>query len=134
MSTVWCRHTPGDGGAPRLRGALQGWTWSAPRPCTMRFDMVHTAVTTTRKSKARSCCTGGTRSPLGILGEHDGRDPLIGLVIGQPHDQARAGITEVALERQPAREGRAAKHGHEILGDANRGLRTDHFGLDIREG
>jgi hypothetical protein len=54
----------------------------SPNPYTIRFDMVNTAVTKTRKYKARSFCAGGTRSPLGILGEHEGRDPLIGLVIG----------------------------------------------------
>src|SRR5262249_52746230 len=61
----------------RWRRSTASWSSTglgvvSPRPCTRRFDMVHTAVTTTRKSTARSCCTGGPRSPLGILGEHEG--------------------------------------------------------------
>src|SRR5262249_55311133 len=51
----------------RWRRSTASWSRAglgvvSPRPCTMRFDMVNTAVTKTRKYKARSSCPAANKA------------------------------------------------------------------------
>ena len=67
------------------------------------------------------------------LGEKDGPDHLVRLIIGHSHHYAGARVTEVALERQARGEGGAAEHRHQVLRDSDGRFSTHHLRLNIRQ-
>ena len=54
---------------------------------------------------------------------------LVGGVIRHAHNHPGAGVPEVALKGQPTGEGYATKDSHDVLCNAYRSFRADHFGL-----
>ncbi len=67
------------------------------------------------------------------LGKKQRSDGAVCHMVCLSHDEARAGVSKVPLERQATGESRSSKHGHQVRRYAHGGLRAEDFGLQERE-